>query len=96
MTLRELVVKWDNQWRYDYWWREKHNIPFNSKAHREANQRDIAFEYMENHLSNKAIDKYKNDEDKKHELEKTGQWMKEGDNSKKIQEAFDKIDIKDF
>lgn len=97
MTLRECVVKWDNLYRYDFWWRQKYSIPFNSEQHRAANQLDIAFEYFENAMSNKALEKYKEDDAKKEELKKTGQWLRESEgNKEKLQEAFDKLNLKDF
>ena len=55
MTIQEYVLAWDNRWRYDFWWRQKHNIAFNSRAHREVSQLDIVFEYFESDMSNKAI-----------------------------------------
>ena len=97
MTLKELVVKWNNSWKYDYWFRQKYGISFNSEEHRESNQIDIVFEYMENYLSNQALERYKDNEVKKEELKKNGQWIRESEgNKEKIEKAFDKIDLKDF
>lgn len=97
MTFKDIVLKWDTAWRYDYWWRKKYKIPFNSEQHRNANQIDIAFEYLENHLSNKALDKYKNDEDRASEYKKTGEWIKEREiDNETLEEVFDKIDLSKF
>ncbi len=94
MTLAQIILKWDDSYRYDFWWRQKHNIPFNSKQHREANQFNIAFEYFENHLANKATEQFKHDEERRREYEKSGQWMKI--DTKIEQEIFDKIDLDSF
>lgn len=45
--MRDLVIKWNNMFPLDNWFRRKYNIPFNSKEHRESNQIDILFEYIE-------------------------------------------------
>ncbi len=92
MTLRELVLEWDNEWKYDYWWRKKYNIPFNSIAHREANQVDIAFEFMEYQLSLEATEQLKKDEENK-KLSAHGQWIKKRVDEKRQQTLWDKIDI---
>jgi hypothetical protein len=93
MTIRQVVVKWDNYWKYDFWWRQKHNIAFNSAAHREANQADIAFEYIENKLLEEALAEYKVTEEKKKRYDKDG-WMSESvvDKEKSIA-AFDALDL---
>jgi hypothetical protein len=92
MTLRELVLEWDNEWRYDYWWRKKYNIPFNSERHREANQIDIAFEFMENQITNESLDQLKLDEENKKMLER-GEYIRSNFDEKKQKELFDKMDI---
>lgn len=95
MTLRELVLQWNSDWRYDYWWRQKHNIPFNSRAHREANQLDIAFEYFEAQLSNQALEEYQDEEAKK-KLRESGQWIQRSKSvEKKIEQLFANKDQKD-
>ncbi len=97
MSQKEFVIRWNNLYRYDYWWRQKYGVPFNSEMHREANQIDILFEYIENNLSNEALAKYKDDGAKQKRLKETGQWMKESESKKEaIVEAFDKLDLKDF
>lgn len=97
MNLKDLVIKWNNSWRYDYWWRQKYKIAFNSEEHRASSQIDIAFEYFENHLSNEAVEKYKQEEDKRKVFEETGQWIRESEtNKQKVKDAFDKLDVRNF
>ena len=93
MTIRGFVVKWDDLWRYDFWWRQKHNAAFNSKKHREISQIDIVFEYVENHLLNEAIEMYKDDEKRRKRFLTEG-WMSESVvNKEKVEEAFKKLDL---
>ncbi len=97
MILEQFVIKWSVDHRYDLWWRNKHNIPFGSVAHREVTQLDITFEYFEQHLSNEALEQYKKDEENKRKLKETGEWSQESKLDKdKSSEIFAKIDLKDF
>jgi len=45
--LTDFIIKWNNTFILDRWFRKKYNIPFNSKKHRELNPIDIRFEYEE-------------------------------------------------
>lgn len=87
MTLKDLVLQWDSAWRYDYWWRQKHNIAFNSHAHREVDQLDIVFEYFETQLSNQAAEEYQTEEEKK-KLRENGQWIQKRKVDKKVEDAM--------
>jgi hypothetical protein len=46
-TLKDKITEWNIMYPLDYWWRSKHKIAYGSKAHLDANQLDIAFEYFE-------------------------------------------------
>jgi len=94
MTLKEFIIKWDNSHSHDFWWRNKHNVAFNSKEHREASQIDITFEYLEDLLSKKVVEQVENSEEKKKRFKETGMWIKEQEIDKeKLKEEFDEIDI---
>lgn len=45
--LKNFIIKWNNTFILDRWFRKKYNIPFNSMKHRELNPIDIRFEYEE-------------------------------------------------
>lgn len=77
MTLVDEIEKWNAKWKRDWPWRQKHNIAFGSKEHRESNQVDIAFEYIESNLYNQAINGLKKEEEKKKKLQETGMWISE-------------------
>lgn len=95
MSLKEVVLQWDNMWRYDYWWRQKYRIPFNSEKHRAARQEDIAFEYMESRLADEALEELKKEEERE-KLKKSGQWMKSNVDPEKQKELFEKVDWSSF
>jgi hypothetical protein len=52
-ALNKFVYDWNNSFPIDRWWREKHQIPFNSKSHREVSLLDMRFEFEEDNLYTK-------------------------------------------
>lgn len=96
MTLHQFILKWNNTWRYDYWWRQKYKVAFNSEIHKNANQIDIAFEYFEHRMSEKAVQSYKDNEEKS-KLFKDGIVIRESEVDRQKEEALlDKIDFTKF
>lgn len=53
---KQKVIRWNNQFPVDYWWRKKHNIAFMSDKHRASNFWDQMFEFYEDTLINKSLD----------------------------------------
>lgn len=64
--IEEKVLEWNQKFPIDRWWREKHNIPYNSTAHREVSFLDQLFEYYEDSLYNE----YKNSKEEEYEPNK--------------------------
>lgn len=96
MTLTEITLKWSNTWKFDYWWRKKYNVPFNSEAHRNMSQIDIRIEYVEHRLAQKFQDDMaKEDRDREH-FKKTGNWLRDREDKKADDELFKKIDLSSF
>ena len=95
--LKELVAKWNNDWRYDHWWRVKYKISFNSKEHRNANPIDVKFEFIEEHLIEEArIEREEIQKRLKH-FEQTGQWLRVQDGDDEMsRELFNKIDLESY
>lgn len=92
-NLKTFVINWNNSFPLDRWFREKYNIPFNSKKHQKASQADILIEYIEELMHDEYDDKYKQKIENDKLLEK-GEWIKEARVSEEdLDEAFDKIDI---
>jgi hypothetical protein len=48
--MRNKIVKWNNEFPLDRWWRLKYSIPYNSQEHREVSQLDIFFEWYEDFI----------------------------------------------
>ena len=49
-SLKEEVYLWNKRFPVDRWWRQKHDVPFNSPTHRESNFLDQLFEYFEDEM----------------------------------------------
>ena len=49
-SIKKQILEWDNKFPVDKWWRDKHNIAFNSKAHQEISFLDQLFEYYEDKM----------------------------------------------
>jgi len=97
MTLQDLVLNWNNAWKFDFWWRQKYNIPFGSETHRSISQIDIKFDYLENLLAKKQQDEMKRLDEGRKKLTETGEWIRENEaNQKRQDELFDKIDLDQF
>ena len=87
--MRSSTESWNIRFPIDRWWRQKHSIPYGSKAHLEQNMADMVFEYHEDilyHEISLPSPKYKE-----------GDWLKEHPKSEQqIADIFDKIDIKNI
>jgi hypothetical protein len=92
----ELILKWNNTWQYDFWWREKYNIAFNSLEHRSVSQIDIKFDWLEKRLAIKQA----TDLEKQQQLElqfiKDGKWLKTDDKEKKMLDKINLDSIKSY
>lgn len=70
-NVREKIINWNVNFPIDRWWRKKHNIAFNSSAHREISFLDQLFEFEEDLLFNTIEhDDY---------IPNTGNWLKNDD-----------------
>jgi len=48
--IKNEIVRWNNQFPIDYWWRKKYNVSYGSKAHREMNFIDMLIDYEEDKM----------------------------------------------
>ena len=46
----ELVRRWNKEWRFDYIYRHKYKISFNSPEHRALNPIDVKFDFLEERI----------------------------------------------
>lgn len=91
--MKEFVIKWNNDWTKDWWWRNKHKVAFNSEPHRSISQFDIYFEFLEDKVLKKEMDSFDETKKKAERLKKDG-WISESKVSKeKSKKAFDNIDL---
>lgn len=94
MSLRDFIVYWNNKYRFDYWYRDKYKIGFNSSSHRELKVIDVRLEYLEEKLIEQEKIRSYNKKRRKDVYDKTGKWLKKRQSSEKIQsDLFDKIQI---
>lgn len=90
---KSLVIWWNNSFPADKWWRDKHNIPFNSSKHRETSQVDIYFEYLEEKLFKKFHYQYEQEELMKNEFEKGNILKEEVLDEKEIDSLIENADF---
>lgn len=96
MTLLDQVKKWNSTWKYDYWYRQKYSISFNSEEHRRVDPLTVKFEYIESCLASKQLQQSEESEVKKKAL-KEGRWIEESAIDQEKQDAlFEKIDLNNF
>ena len=48
--VRNFILNWNGKYPIDLWWREKHNIPFGSKIHKDICFIDMMIEYEEDRM----------------------------------------------
>lgn len=92
--IKKAVIRWNNDHPLDKNFRKKYQIAFNSPQHRETNQIDVLFEWVENALIKEAEEKYIVDKEKQ-ELFDKGVWISRKEELSRADEdnLFDKIDI---
>jgi hypothetical protein len=56
-NLRDFVIKWNTKYPYDKWWREKYKVPFFSEKHLDADPIMIKFEYIEDLIYQKEVER---------------------------------------
>ena len=92
--IKIFIYRWNTTYPIDRWWREKHQIAFNSPAHRVVCFLDMYVEWMEDKIYTTAITDAIKDEQYK-----VGDWLKsreeEVDMDQEIRE-FEKMDLSKF
>lgn len=72
--LREFIIRWNNKFPYDYWWRKKHNIALFSPEHKNCSFIAQRFEFEEDRLFSEV---QKTKEDPKDQyIPNIGEWLK--------------------
>lgn len=89
---KSTIIEWNNKFPLDKWFREKYKIPFNSSKHREVNQIDVYFEWVEDFLFKKYSEDNIRQKTEEEDFKK-GIIVKERQN-KSLEDDFDNLDIK--
>lgn len=91
--IKSYLISWNNLFPLDKTFRDKNNIRFNSREHRESCQIDIYLDYLEEKLYK---DHYEGlmEKSRKAELYKKGIWLEEIKiDADALTAIFDNIDI---
>lgn len=88
--IRGFVIKWNNDFPIDRWWREKHNVAFGSKFHKEVDFIQMFLEYEEDLMVSNLSNS--NTEETSDFFSDQGKKL----STKQIDEAFDEFDFNDL
>lgn len=97
-SARDFLIDWNNQFPFDRLYRQKYNIGFGSKEHRELCQIDIYHDILED----KLFEEYIEERGEIMEMERayaSGKLTKENAKSsvdEKLEDVFDNIDVNEF
>ena len=96
------MIDWNNMYPIDKWWRDKHNVAFGSKAHRDQNLLDMRLEFEEDLLfaeaEREAVEKARK---KASYNPGTGDWLSKTKKTKvetqtEIEKDFNRLDVNDL
>lgn len=73
--LKDLIIFWNNQYPFDYIWRKKYKIAFNSPQHREMNLIDIKLDLLEEQLIQESLNIMEERKENKENYLITGIWL---------------------
>ena len=92
MDLRRSIISWDNAWKFDYLFRRKYKIPYNSETHRKMNQIDERHDLLETEVYDDQIGQMIEHDKELEELNK-GHWFKPYAEEDFENDLFDKIQL---
>jgi len=93
-SLEDFVYNWNNNFPIDRWWRQKHQIPFNSPVHRDSCFIDMYFEFLEDRLWEKVVKSGEKERDEDRYIPgRRDLFKKVRLTQEEIDDQFDKIDI---
>ena len=102
--VKDFVLNWNLRYPIDRWWREKHNISFNSEVHRVSSFIDQLIEFEEDKMFRELIKEEleKGKEDNEERLVKEyvpgyGNFLKKREfTPKDADEAFSNLSLENF
>ena len=93
------IINWNSLYPIDFWWRKKYDIPFGSEQHKQATFIQMFFDYEEEKMMSKIINKKSKEDDesgfdfeKAQEKSGVGKKMSQA----QIDDDFDKIDLSSY
>jgi len=98
-SLKHFILYWNNNFPFDYWWRKKFNIAFNSPQHREMCLIDIKFVYDEEKLIDYYLKLNQTRKSDRESFKETGFWLKRPQyeiTEEALEEAYDNLDLSQF
>lgn len=95
VNIKQAIVRWNNMYPIDRWWRNKHKVPLNSQQHRSMRMVDMKMEWEEDVLYNKIT---KSTDSNKKYTPGRGDWLKKREinqqmDSDQVDDLFDNVDI---
>lgn len=90
--ISDYIVKWNNNFPIDYWWRTKYKVPFGSEIHRNTNFIQMFIDYEEEKMMNQYFEKIKKKEEDG-EFSELGKPAGKEMSKKEVDDAFDNIDL---
>lgn len=94
---KEFLLRWNEAFPLDHWWREKYNVPFNSPKHRAVSYVDIYYDWLEQNMYDQYLEQEKQSIEKLANYNKTGKWLSSNTQEKqKMYDLFDTVDISAF
>ncbi len=87
--IKDFVIRWNNKFPLDSWYRRKYGIAFNSQKHREVSFLDMLVEYEEEQLFKRLLEE-RDSESNEDGVEVVKMTKKE------LDKEFDDLDISQF
>lgn len=53
--IRDFIVRWNNNFPIDLWWRKKYSVPFGSEQHRNMSFIDMKIEFEEDKMLKREV-----------------------------------------
>lgn len=92
--MKDLIIKWNNLFPFDRYFRKKYNIAFGSPEHRALNQIDMYIDIMEDKFFNKYFKEIEEKQKDRKDYEKTGNFLKDRkEDDQFVSDLFDDLDI---
>jgi hypothetical protein len=73
--LKDFIYSWNKKYPFDFIWRKKYNISFNSPQHRAMSLIDIKIDLLETQIINESLEIVKQRKDNYENYKITGKWL---------------------